>query len=75
MSYEQAAESIYASAWTLRRMENADVGLKLNYVKSLLMTYGITDVHMTWPLIPRRSTGCARRRPRRQDSDNPPRDR
>jgi DNA-binding XRE family transcriptional regulator len=44
MSYEQAAEAIYASAWTLRRMEKADVGLKLNYVKSLLMAYGITDV-------------------------------
>jgi DNA-binding XRE family transcriptional regulator len=44
MSYEQAADSIYASAWTLRRMEKAEVGLKLNYVKSLLMAYGITDV-------------------------------
>ncbi len=44
MSYEQAAEAIYASAWTLRRMEKAEVGLKLNYVKSLLMAYGITDV-------------------------------
>lgn len=44
MSYEQAADAIYASAWTLRRMEKAEVGLKLNYVKSLLMAYGITDV-------------------------------
>ena len=44
MSYEQAADTIYASAWTLRRMEKAEVGLKLNYVKSLLMAYGITDV-------------------------------
>lgn len=44
MSYEQAAETIYASAWTLRRMEKAEVGLKLNYVKSLLLAYGITDV-------------------------------
>jgi DNA-binding XRE family transcriptional regulator len=43
MSYEQAAETIYASEWTLRRMEKAEVGLKLNYVKSLLMAYGITD--------------------------------
>jgi DNA-binding XRE family transcriptional regulator len=44
MSYEQAADTIYASAWTLRRMEKAEVGLKLNYVKSLLMAYGVTDV-------------------------------
>lgn len=44
LSYEQAADAIYASAWTLRRMEKAEVGLKLNYVKSLLMAYGITDV-------------------------------
>jgi DNA-binding XRE family transcriptional regulator len=44
MSYEEAADTIYASAWTLRRMEKAEVGLKLNYVKSLLMAYGITDV-------------------------------
>jgi transcriptional regulator with XRE-family HTH domain len=44
LSYEQAAEAIYASPWTLRRMEKAEVGLKLNYVKSLLMAYGITDV-------------------------------
>jgi DNA-binding XRE family transcriptional regulator len=44
MTHEQAADTIYASAWTLRRMEKAEVGLKLNYVKSLLMAYGITDV-------------------------------
>src|SRR6266498_3521731 len=44
MSYEQAADAIYASPWTLRRMEKAEVGLKLNYVKSLLMAYGVTDV-------------------------------
>jgi len=44
LSYEQAAEEIYTSAWTLRRMEKADVGLKLNYVKSLLLAYGITDI-------------------------------
>jgi hypothetical protein len=43
LSYEQAADAIYASAWTLRRMEKAEVGLKLNYVKSLLLAYGITD--------------------------------
>ena len=44
MTYEQAADAIYASAWTLRRMEKAEVGLKLNYVKSLLLAYGVTDV-------------------------------
>ena len=44
LTYEQAAEEIYASAWTLRRMEKADVGLKLNYVKSLLLAYGVTDI-------------------------------
>lgn len=44
MSYEQAADAIFASAWTLRRMEKAEVGLKLNYVKSLLLANGITDV-------------------------------
>lgn len=43
MTYEQAADAIYASAWTLRRMEKAEVGLKLNYVKSLLLAYGVTD--------------------------------
>jgi DNA-binding XRE family transcriptional regulator len=45
LSYEQAADTIYASEWTLRRMEKAEVGLKLNYVKTLLLAYGITDAH------------------------------
>ena len=44
LSHEQAADAIYTSAWTIRRMEKAEVGLKLNYVKSLLLAYGITDV-------------------------------
>jgi hypothetical protein len=44
LSYDQAASAIYASPWTVRRMEKAEVGLKLNYVKSLLMAYGITDL-------------------------------
>src|ERR1700689_2802986 len=43
LSYEQAAGTIYASPWTLRRMEKGEVGLKLNYVKSLLVAYGVTD--------------------------------
>ena len=43
MSCEQAAGAIYTSEWTLRRMEKAEVSFKLNYIKSLLITYGITD--------------------------------
>jgi DNA-binding XRE family transcriptional regulator len=43
LSHEQAADAVYASAWTIRRMEKADVGLKLNYVQSLLTAYGVTD--------------------------------
>lgn len=43
LSYEQAADAIYASEWTLRRMEKSEVGFKLNYVKSLLQAYGIND--------------------------------
>ena len=35
LSHEQAAKAVYASAWTIRRMEKAEIGLKLNYVKSL----------------------------------------
>lgn len=44
MSYEQAAEAIYSSEWTVRRMERAEGGLKPLTVKSLLMVYGVTDV-------------------------------
>jgi Domain of unknown function (DUF5753)/Helix-turn-helix domain len=43
LTFDQAAEAIYTSAWTVRRMEKAEVGLKLNYVKSLLDLYGVTD--------------------------------
>jgi transcriptional regulator with XRE-family HTH domain len=43
LSYEQAAEAIYASAWTIRRMERAEGGLKPLSVKGLLAAYGITD--------------------------------
>src|SRR5580704_2196925 len=43
LSYEQAAEAIYSSEWTVRRMERAEGGLKPLTVKSLLMAYGITD--------------------------------
>lgn len=45
LSYEQAAEAIYSSPWTVRRMERPDGGgFKSLTVKSLLIAYGITDV-------------------------------
>ena len=44
MSYDQAAEAIYSSSYTVRRMERAEGGLKPLTVKSLLMAYGVTDV-------------------------------
>jgi Domain of unknown function (DUF5753)/Helix-turn-helix domain len=44
LSYAQAAEAIYSSEWTVRRMERAEGGFKPLTVKSLLMAYGITDV-------------------------------
>jgi transcriptional regulator with XRE-family HTH domain len=44
LSYDQAAEAIYSSSYTVRRMERAEGGLKPLTVKSLLMAYGITDV-------------------------------
>ncbi len=43
LSYDQAGEAIFASAWTIRRMEKAEGGLKLNNVKGLLAAYGVTD--------------------------------
>jgi hypothetical protein len=44
LSPEQAAESIFSSPWTIRRMEKAEGGLNRSKVKGLLMAYGITDV-------------------------------
>jgi transcriptional regulator with XRE-family HTH domain len=44
LSYEEAAEAIFASSFTIRRMEKAEGGLRPNKVKGLLMAYGITDV-------------------------------
>jgi transcriptional regulator with XRE-family HTH domain len=44
LTYDQAAEAIYTSPWTIRRMERAEGGLKLHSVKGLLLAYGITDV-------------------------------
>lgn len=45
LSYEQAAEAIYSSPWTIRRMERAEGGLKPLAVKGLLLAYGVTDTH------------------------------
>ena len=44
MSYADAAEVIYSSEWTVRRMERAEGGLKPLTVKALLIAYGVTDV-------------------------------
>ncbi len=42
LSYEQAGRALDVTHATIRRMERAEVGLKLPYVEKLLMTYGIT---------------------------------
>jgi transcriptional regulator with XRE-family HTH domain len=44
LTYAQAAEVIYSSEWTIRRMERAEGGLKPLTVKALLVAYGVTDV-------------------------------
>src|SRR5580704_6303033 len=43
LTYEQAAQAIYSSEWTIRRVERAEGGLKPLTVKSLLQAYGVTD--------------------------------
>jgi hypothetical protein len=43
LSYQQAADAIYSSEWTVRRMERAEGGFKPLTVKSLLIAYGVTD--------------------------------
>jgi transcriptional regulator with XRE-family HTH domain len=43
LSYDQAAEVIYSSSATIRRMERAEGALKPLNVKSLLIAYGITS--------------------------------
>ncbi|MFI0719780.1 helix-turn-helix domain-containing protein [Streptomyces sp. NPDC021224] len=42
MSFEQAGRALDVTHATIRRMEKAEVGLKLPYVEKLLMTYGVT---------------------------------
>ena len=43
LSYEQAARALYVTHATIRRLEKAEVGLKIPYVEKLLRTYGVTD--------------------------------
>ncbi|MEV5595646.1 helix-turn-helix transcriptional regulator [Streptomyces sp. NPDC052496] len=42
LSYEQAAAALDVTHATVRRMEKAEVGLKIPYVEKLLATYGVT---------------------------------
>ena len=44
LSHQQAADAIYASEWTIRRIEAGKGALKPLNIKSLLVTYGVTDV-------------------------------
>ncbi|MEU3713186.1 helix-turn-helix domain-containing protein [Streptomyces catenulae] len=43
LSFEQAAEALDVTHATVRRMEKAEVGLKIPYVEKLLATYGVTE--------------------------------
>jgi transcriptional regulator with XRE-family HTH domain len=43
LTYEQAARTLDVTHATIRRMEKAEVGLRLPYVEKLLQTYGVTD--------------------------------
>ncbi|MBB5936642.1 helix-turn-helix domain-containing protein [Streptomyces zagrosensis] len=43
LSYEQAGRALDVTHATIRRMEKAEVGLKIPYVEKLLTTYGVTD--------------------------------
>ncbi|WP_328917722.1 MULTISPECIES: helix-turn-helix domain-containing protein [unclassified Streptomyces] len=42
LSFEQAGRALDVTHATIRRMEKAEVGLKIPYVEKLLVTYGIT---------------------------------
>src|SRR5258707_4111738 len=44
LTHQQAADAIYASEWTIRRIEAGKGALKPLNIKSLLVTYGVTDV-------------------------------
>ncbi|MET7640690.1 helix-turn-helix transcriptional regulator [Streptomyces sp. NPDC005438] len=43
LTYEQAARTLDVTHATVRRMEKAEVGLRIPYVEKLLHTYGVTD--------------------------------
>jgi transcriptional regulator with XRE-family HTH domain len=43
VSYDQAARALHVNQTTVRRMEKAEVGLKVLYVEKLLQTYGVTE--------------------------------
>lgn len=43
VSFEQAAEAIDVTPLTVRRMEKAEVGLRIPYVRELLRTYGVSS--------------------------------
>ncbi|WNI19858.1 helix-turn-helix domain-containing protein [Actinacidiphila sp. ITFR-21] len=43
LNYEEAGRALDVTHATIRRMEKAEVGLKLPYVEKLLTTYGITS--------------------------------
>ncbi len=42
VSFDDAARAIEVTALTVRRMEKAEVGLRIPYVKELLRTYGVS---------------------------------
>jgi transcriptional regulator with XRE-family HTH domain len=42
LTFEQAGQALDVTHATIRRMEKAEVGLKIPYVEKLLITYGIT---------------------------------
>ncbi|NIF15355.1 helix-turn-helix domain-containing protein, partial [Burkholderia sp. Ax-1735] len=43
LSRDQAAKVLRVASGTIRRMETAEVGLKIPYVQLLLKAYGIAD--------------------------------
>ncbi|MFH8366968.1 helix-turn-helix domain-containing protein [Streptomyces sp. NPDC018031] len=43
LSFEQAGAALDVTHATIRRMEKAEVGLKIPYVEKLLTTYGVTE--------------------------------
>ncbi|MGP4003792.1 helix-turn-helix domain-containing protein [Streptomyces sp. 8N706] len=43
LSYEEAGRALDVTHATIRRMEKAEVGLKIPYVEKFLLTYGVTE--------------------------------